>query len=61
MIHWIQGNSTIHLITRITRFTLFPFVSDFDQFFLYFPKLIVDGIPAQRQLSCPQISNIFQL
>ena len=43
----IQCHSGIRSIARIS---LFSFVSCFDQFCLYFSKLIVDGIPAQRQV-----------
>ena len=45
--YWIQGNNRILTITRITRITCVPFTSCFDQFWLYFPKSNVNGIPAQ--------------
>ena len=44
MTHWIQGNSRILNITRITWITRFLFISCLDQFCLYFPKASNNGI-----------------
>ena len=47
--HSIQGNNRIHTITRITWITRFLFISCLDQFCLYFPKSIVNGIARKHR------------
>ena len=48
---WSFGSRVIVGLVQslITWITTFPFGSCFEQFCSYFPKLIVNGIPAQRQ------------
>lgn len=49
IICWIKGDSRIRSISLITLITLFLFVSRFDQPYLYFLRINVDEILAQRQ------------
>ena len=48
IICWIKGDSRIRSISLITLITLFLFVSRFDQPYLYFLRINVDEILAQR-------------
>ena len=56
MTHWIQRNSRILTITRITWITRFLFISCLDQFYVYFPKSSVSGI-ARKQVI--KIRNLY--
>ena len=50
MTNWIQGDNRILTTTRITWITRFPFISCLGQFYLYFPKSSVNGIPSENNL-----------